>query len=102
MLKVAEKLTTKVSNPSRLSYFPNRCTVVPSSNLAGRGCRGDPKPLGRDPGLHPLILSQRVRDPGPSRDEGLDKILQLLEAGASPCLGSSTLEAPVHHQSTSS
>ncbi len=49
-----------------------------------------------------LILSQRVRDPGPSRDEGLDKILQLLDAGASPCLGSSTLEAPVHHQSTSS
>ncbi len=65
MLKVAEKLTTKVSNPSRLSYFPNRCTVVPSSNLAARGCRGGPKPLGRDPGLHPLILSQAFRSRNP-------------------------------------
>ncbi len=62
MLKVAEKLTTKVSNPSRLSYFPNRCTVVPSSNLVARRCRGGPKPLGRD--LFPTSEKCRVLVPG--------------------------------------
>ena len=91
MLKVAEKLTTKVSNPSRLSYFPNRCTVVPSSNLSIEGVGGPLEPRGP----HACASIDRMTLTA-------DPIPQFREVPR-PCPRvTATLEAPGHDQSTSS